>query len=362
MPKWRQEIRKRLSESRLSPTRENAVTEELSQYLDDCYDELRASGVSESEAYQQTLAELSGGELLARELRRVERQVPQEPVALGTNRRTNMIADLWQDLRFGARMLVKQPGFTAMAVVTLALGIGANTAIFSLVNTVLLRPLPLPEPERLMTFNHSAPAQGLVELNLNKAHFAFYRDRSRTFEKMAAYEGAEFALTGAGEPEVVAGAAVTFNYFDVLGQSPMHGRSFLPQEDTPGADHVVILSYGLWQRRFGGDLKVLGQSIKLDNVPDGVVGIMPPGFDFPHPAERSNMSDHMQLWVPVRLNPLDTSHNNLLAVGRLKPGGALADAKSEITSLLPDFARQFNKTFSEDTTTVMMPLERRIVG
>src|SRR5215813_11161611 len=231
-----------------------------------------------------------------------------------------MLEELWQDLHYGARLLMKQPGFTVIAVVTLALGIGANTAIFSLVNTVLLRPLPLPEPDRLMTFNHSAPAQGLAELNLNNAHFAFYRDRSRMFEKMAAYEGAEFALTGAGDPEVLAGAAVTFNYFDVLGQSPLHGRSFLPQEDTPGANHIVILSYGLWQRRFGGDLKILGKSIKLDNVPTTVVGIMPPGFDFPHPAERASMSDHMQLWVPEGLNPQDTSHNNLLAVGRLKPG------------------------------------------
>jgi putative ABC transport system permease protein len=362
MPDWKHEIRQRLAGVKLEPTREAAIVEELAQYLDDHYAELSARGASEAEAYQQSLAELIGSELLAHELRRAERQGAKEPVVLGTNRRTNMIADLWQDLRYGARMLMKQPGFTLIAALTLALGIGANTAIFSLVNKVLLRPLPLPEPERLMTFNHSAPAQGLSELNLNNAHFAFYRDRSRMFEKMAAYESAEFALTGAGDPEVLAGAAVTFNYFDVLGQSPLHGRTFLPEEDTPGANHVVILSYGLWRTRFAGDLNILGQSIKLDNVPTTVVGIMPPGFDFPHPAERANMFDHMQLWVPEGLNPQDTSHNNLLAVGRLKPGITIADASREITGLLPDFAKQFNKTFSADTTTVMLPLERRIVG
>src|SRR5262249_59717452 len=117
------------------------------------------------------------------------------------------------------------------------------------------------------TFNHSAPAQGLAELNLNNAHFAFYRDRSRMFEKMAAYEGAEFALTGAGDPEVLAGAAVTFNYFDVLGQSPLHGRSFLPQEDTPGANHSVILSYGLWQRRVCGGLEKIGETNQVSKRP-----------------------------------------------------------------------------------------------
>ena len=272
-----------------------------------------------------------------------------------------------KDIKFALRGLLKRPAFTAVAVATLALGIGANTAIFSVVNTVLLRPLPLKEPDRLMTFWHSAPAKGLRHMDLNEALFAYYRDRTRTFESLAAFENGEFALTGGGEPEVVPGAVVTFNYLNVLGREPLHGRTFTAQEDTPGNNNVVILSYALWQRRFGGDPNIVGQSINVDSTPTTVVGIMPADFSFPDPAERASSSGHMQLWVPKGLDPQNANSWNLTAVGRLQPGATADDANKEITSLYHAFAAEYHARFGagvadSSVSTVLMPLRNNIVG
>jgi len=275
--------------------------------------------------------------------------------------------NLIRDIRFAVRGLLKKPAFTVIAVLTLALGIGANTAIFSVVNAVLLKPLAVKDPDRLMTLWHSAPAKGLKHVDLNDALVAYYRERTRTFQSFAGYETGKFSITGAGEPEVLQGAIVTFNYFEVLGREPLYGRTFTPQEDTPGNNHVALLSYALWQRRFGGNQNIVGQSINLDGEPTTIVGIMPADFDFPNPAERATISGHVQLWVPKGLDPQDASSWNLLAVGRLQPGTTSEDAIKEIDALYVAWATETGKQLGEgardsSVSTVMVPLQQNIVG
>src|SRR5262247_3466364 len=201
MPDWKHEIRRRLAGVKLGPAREAAIFEELAQYLDDHYAELLAGAASEAEAYRQTLAELSGSELLAHELRRAERQVTPEPIVLGTNRRANMIATLWQDLRYGARMLFKNPGFTLIAVITLALGIGANTALFSVVNAVLLRPLPYREPDRLAIIWTHSPGANVAQDWPSPGQFSALKTENSVFEQLALAHGGNVILTGIAEPE-----------------------------------------------------------------------------------------------------------------------------------------------------------------
>jgi MacB-like periplasmic core domain len=252
MPDWKPEIRRRLARLQLAPTRENAIVEELAQHLDESYAELLACEVSEAEAQRQVLTELNENDLLARELRRVERQVASEPIVLGTNRRTNMIADLWQDLRYGARVLAKKPGFTVLAVLILALGIGANTAIFSVVNTVLWRRLPY-DATQLVAVNSFAPQKDPRPINFSAADYWDLQAQSHTFEHLASYTGGGFRLNESERVESIGGARVTTNFFAAFGVQPLLGRSFTSEEGLMGGPPAVILSHHLWQQRFGGD-------------------------------------------------------------------------------------------------------------
>ena len=184
------------------------------------------------------------------------------------------MGNLWQDLRYGMRMLARRPGLTAIAVVTLALGIGANTSIFSLVNSVLLRPLPFAKPEQLIVVNerNQEGEQG----NVSGHEFVAWRDGNHTLETIALYGYSGFNLTGGGDPEAVDAMIVSGDFFAVLGSVPLVGRAIGRADDETGAPRVAVLSAALWQRRFGGDRSIVGRAITLDNLPYTVIGVMPP--------------------------------------------------------------------------------------
>src|SRR5262245_8297662 len=279
MPEWKAEIRQRLTDLPLAPTREAAIVEELSQYLDDCYDELLGGGATEAEAYQLTLAELSESEMFQQELRRMERQAAPEPIALGTGRRINMIADLWQDLRYAIRTLGKQPGFTTVVALTLALGIGVNTAIFTLLSRQL-RPLPVNDPDSIVRLEYRAANKGYGGFSFSD--YVFFREQAQVFSGLIASSEEGFLLgsqTPGAEPEEVPGEFVSDNFFSALGVSAVLGRTFTTEENNaPGREPVMVLSHHLWQRRFGADPNIVGQTLLLNNKPFVVIGVM--GRDF----------------------------------------------------------------------------------
>lgn len=339
--------------------REAAIVEELSQYLEDCYEEVLGSGASPAAAYRRTLAELSTNEMLARELRGVERQVAPEPIAFGTNRRTNMLIDLWHDLRFGARLLRKHPGFTWIAVLTLALGIGANTAIFTVVDAALLRGLPYKGSDRLVQVWETRRLGEIKKMDASYPDYLDWGQQSDTIEGICGYTGwdGSFTLTGPAEAERIEGARVTASFFSVLGVTPLLGRSFFPQEDKPGAAPTVVINYGLWQRRFGADPKIVGQQIVLDGNGYTVLGVLPPSFQFaPMPKA--------QIWVPLRPTPFQLNRRFmhwLDVIARLRPGVSLAQAQTQMNAVGARIERENPDTHTGAGLT-LVPLHEQIIG
>ncbi len=239
-------------------------------------------------------------------------------------------------LRHTARSLLKNPGFSLASIFALALGIGANTAIFSLANTVLLRPLPYKDPGRLVMLWQQPPSGGMNDLSA--ADFQDWRDRSRSFDHMVAFTGAGFNLTGGDRPEKLGGLRVTSAFFSTLGVMPVLGRAFSPEDEKAGADRTVILSDGLWKRRFGADPHVVGKTIRINKDNSIVVGVMPPGFQF--------HGENADLWAPISLNP-DRANRNLYflsALARLKPNVTLQQARTEMDTIARQLALEYPKT------------------
>ena len=266
---------------------------------------------------------------------------------------------LLQDLRYGLRMLRRRPGFTIVAVITLALGIGANTAIFSVVDAVLLRPLPYPQAERLVFLWSTMIGQGVPTSGSAMPDYREWRDRSDAFDGLGGFYYGDFNLSSGGsEPERVQGAYVTSNLFDVLRVSPALGRSFTPAEDQYGRHHVALLSHGLWQRRFGGDPAVIGREIKIGGVDYTVAGVMPKGLPF-----FDNLPE-VELWTPIAFAPgdsFDTRNNHFVnLVGRLKAGVTVQQAQEEASAI----AHQIEETYPENkgVGALVVPVQEQLTG
>ncbi|MEM7350749.1 MAG: ABC transporter permease [Acidobacteriota bacterium] len=262
-----------------------------------------------------------------------------------------------QDLRFAARTLVKRPGFAAVAVLTLALGIGANTAIFSIVYGIMLKPLPLPEPQQLVTVWENREARGgPVDEWTNGANFLDWRERNRVFESLAVYGGWNADLSGAGEPERLLGEIVSPEYFRLLGMAPARGRDFQAAEGQPGAEGVVVLSHELWQRRFGADPEIVGRSLTLNDSSFNVIGVLPAGF-------RSPFSPDARVWRTRTIDPSSDDRGNayLRVVGRLRSDVGLAEARDDMARVAAEIAEQYPAEY-RDVGASIVPLREQIAG
>ena len=266
------------------------------------------------------------------------------------------MSQLFQDLRYSLRLLLKHRGFTAVAVLSLALGIGANTAIFSLVNAVLFRPLGFHEPDRLVMAWEDASYAGFPRNTPAPANFADWRAQNQVFEGMAALDSRGFNLTGDQDPQKIMAFAVTANFFPLLGVKPALGRTFLDEEDKPGANKVAVISNNLWQSRFGGDPGIIGREILLDNEKYQVIGVMPAGFQF--------LQSYINIWVPTAFTQEELARRGshyLTVVARMKPGISLDQANTDIQRIQQQIARDYPNDAGRISAYVI-PLREQLVG
>jgi predicted permease len=285
-------------------------------------------------------------------------------------RRGHWFEALWADVRFGFRMLRKNPAFTIVAVLTLALGIGASTAVFSVVNAILLKPLPYPNPERILIPWRLPPAGvnlGFPELPWGRVETEFLFQESKTFQSLGAFKSDTFNLTGSDEPVRLDGLRASAGFFPAMGISPALGRAFTAEEDQPGHNREVILSGSLWRETFGRDPGILGRVIELNGEPYTVIGVMPPGFAFPRSEEMPpifNLPREIQLWVPLALPPgplIPAESSELAVIGRVKPGITIDQAQAEMNVLGKRLDSQYPLAKGWFETRVA-PLSHQIAG
>lgn len=354
MPDWAEHVRQRLSPLRISPPRESEIVEELSQHLDDRWREFIAGGASPDEATRLALADFRDGNVLAQYMAPL-RQAHATPSITPGASSGDLLSDLWQDLRYASRFLRKQPGFAAAAILTLALGIGANGAIFALVDATLLRPLPFPHPERLVMVSErteTAEHDRVAPLNLID-----WDNQNRTFDGMAGFipgVGGMVMSNPDGTPETVPRQWVTAGIFQTLGIRAITGRTFLPSDDRQRSK-VVVLSEAFWRARFNADPRVVGRDITLDGSPYTVVGVVP---------KEAQLVGRTSIWVLIPIQGAPAGARSVHAfhvIGRLKPSVDLKAANADMAAVTEALALEFPKTNKGRGVTIE-PLHDAVIG
>ena len=327
MTNWRQYIRERLPALDVPAERENEIIDELALQFEAAYEHARSQGADEEEAHRRALTEVPDWQALADALLRIERTVAarlplrpwrSDPVVIGANR-GGLMTGLVQDLRYATRALSKAPGFAAVAIVTLALGIGATTVVYSLVDGILLRPLPIASADRVV-LAREVSTNG-VEISVAWPNFVDWKERARSFENLAVWRGLPANLTGTEKPRRLLTRQVSWNLLDVLGVRPVMGRNFTLADDQPGVERVGIVSYGFWLRELGGDRSAIGRKIMLDEAPVTVVGVLPADFTVARQEDVFlPLGNFLTANSPMQLRG---NHNGLAAVGKLAPGATV---------------------------------------
>jgi len=340
---WRTRVRSRLGGANVDLD----VIEEIAQHAEELYRSSRAEGQNDEESLAAVETELADGPALIRAARAARRRrgVPRPPEPAAG--RFRHLAAFGRDLAYGVRLLASRPAFTAVAVLTLALGIGANTAIFSVVHSMLLAPLPFPDPGRLVMMWESDAADETARFIVAAPNFQDWSRESRSFTHTAIWEDLSFNIAGGSDPEQVPGLRVSSTVFPMLGVAPQFGRTFTPEEDAPG-HAVVVISDGLWRRRFAARQDVLGQTTRLNGQPYEIIGVMPPSFAF---LQRS-----YAVWVPIAFTEQDEGRgsHSFYAAARLKPDVAFDAARAEMRTIGSRLEKQYEWNKGESATITPM--------
>ncbi len=368
MPDWKSIVRDRIASVRLDGAAEADLADELAQHLDDCYRAALSAGAADAEAYQRALSELDGAYPLPPNAKVLPKH---DIVAAGDSKPGNFMEDLWRDLRYALRTMRKGPLFVLFVVLTLGLGIGANTTVFTVINTLILNPLPVPNSSELAALSITkagATAKSSAPLPLSYENLKDYQARNGVFRSLAGYTSPHPVTwrSAAGSQGMFA-QLVTGNYFPTLGLSPARGRFFFPEEDThPGAHPVAVMNYGTWQARFGGSPDILGKTLRLNDIVFTVIGVAPPHFigvtalfgpDLWIPAAMA------QQLLPDNMQGVFSDRGKAVfqGVGRLKPGVSQAQAQANMTTIAADLARQYPES-NQGQTAAVRPIRDVLFG